>query len=289
MFVSRMMPGRFGMVAADGLGRVLAQTRPMRSRRAMLERHLRRVYGPDLQGPAMTREVRRAFGSYARYWLDSFRLQGKTRTEVLGGMAWEGVAHIEEARAAGNGVIFVIPHLGGWDWGGAWLAAMGYPVTVVVEALEPPELFEWFAQFRRSLGMEVVGVGPAAGTAVIRALRSNHAVCLLSDRNVGGAGVAVEFFGERTELPAGPATLAIRTGAALLPAAVYFDEHNGGHLGVIRPPLSTERTGRLREDVTAITQRIAYALEKLIRRAPEQWHLMQPNWPSDYEVVRGPD
>ena len=199
-------------------------------------------------------------------------------------MAWEGVAHIEEARAAGHGVIFVIPHLGGWEWGGAWLAAMGYPVTVVVEALEPPELFEWFADFRRSLGMEVVGVGPAAGTAVMRALRSNHTVCLLSDRNVGGAGAVVEFFGERTELPAGPATLAIRTGAALLPAAVYFDERSGGHLGVIRPPLSTQRTGRLREDVTAITQRIAYALEELIRRAPEQWHLFQPNWPSDYEI-----
>jgi KDO2-lipid IV(A) lauroyltransferase len=53
----------------------------------------------------------------------------------------------------------------------------------------------------------------------------------------------------------------------------------------VRPPLDTSRQGRLREDVGRITQDLAHELEYLIRRAPEQWHLMQPNWPSDYAAL----
>jgi KDO2-lipid IV(A) lauroyltransferase len=256
----------------------------------MVERHLQRVHGASLSGADLNKEVGRAFASYARYWLESFRLPGRSRAEVVAGMAWQGVEHVEAARVRGHGAMFVIPHLGGWEWGGAWLAAMGYPVTVVVEALDPPEVFEWFAEFRRALGMEVVAVGPSAGTEILRALNANHTVCLLSDRNVGGAGIDVEFFGERTELPAGPATLAIRTGAALLPAAVYFGDKRSSHRGVIRPPIPVppRRAGKLREDVAQVTQDIAFALEELIRVAPEQWHLFQPNWPSDRDAAGQP-
>jgi lauroyl/myristoyl acyltransferase len=149
----------------------------------------------------------------------------------------------------------------------------------VAEQLEPPELFEWFTSLRRSLGMDVVPLGPNAGTEVLRALRERHVVCLLSDRFLEGSAVDVEFFGEHTSLPAGPAALALRTGAPLLPTAVYFRGH--GHHAVVRPPIDATRSGGLRADVARVTQDLAYELEGLIRVAPEQWHLLQPNWPSD--------
>jgi KDO2-lipid IV(A) lauroyltransferase len=151
--------------------------------------------------------------------------------------------------------------------------------------LDPPEVFEWFADMRRSFGMHVVPLGPDAGGAVIRALKDNHVVCLLCDRDIGGGGIDVEFFGERTKLPGGPATLALRTGAPLIPTAAYFQGR--GHLGVCRPAIPTEREGKLRDDVARITQLVAHELEELIRFAPEQWHLLQPNWPSDYEGAGG--
>jgi KDO2-lipid IV(A) lauroyltransferase len=75
--------------------------------------------------------------------------------------------------------------------------------------------------------------------------------------------------------------LALRTGAPILPVAVYYRDNM--HRGVVRPRLQLERTGTLREDVARVTQQVADELESLIRRAPEQWHLMQPNWPSDRE------
>jgi lauroyl/myristoyl acyltransferase len=153
-------------------------------------------------------------------------------------------------------------------------------MLAVVERLEPPELLDWFADQRVAYGLEVVPLGPDAMTKVVKALRDNRIVCLVSDRDLAGDGVEVEFFGERTTLPGGPATLALRTGAALIPAAIYFAPGRD-HYALIRPALPVERTGSLRADIARITQDLAREFEALIRRAPEQWHLLQPNWPSD--------
>jgi len=152
---------------------------------------------------------------------------------------------------------------------------------VVVEPIEPPEVFEWFRELRARLGMTVVPLGPDVAATCSKALRDRHVLCLLCDRDIGGGGVEVEFFGERTKLPAGPAMLALRTGAPILPTSIYFSERHDGHVGVVRPPIPIVRTGKLRDDVANVTQLLARELEILIRRAPEQWHLFQPNWPSD--------
>jgi KDO2-lipid IV(A) lauroyltransferase len=102
----------------------------------------------------------------------------------------------------------------------------------------------------------------------------------LCDRDLTGDGIWVDFFGERTTLPGGPATLALRTGAALLPVAVYF-EAGRDHRARILPPIPANRAGRLRDDIARITQVLANEFELLIAAAPDQWHLLQPNWPSD--------
>jgi KDO2-lipid IV(A) lauroyltransferase len=171
--------------------------------------------------------------------------------------------------------------MGGWEWAGRWITDQGIKMTVVVEPLEPPEVFEWFKHLRQSFGMTVVPLGAGAGRAVLAALRANEVVCLLCDRDLQGDGVEVEFFGERTTMPAGPATLALRAGAPLLPVGCYYTARRDGHHAVVRPPLPLDRHGRLRDDVERLTQLLAHELEGLIRRAPEQWHLFQPNWPSD--------
>ena len=227
----------------------------------------------------LRREVHRSFDSYARYWLESFRLADMGPTEIDAGMAPEGMELLDEVLDRGKGAIMALPHLGGWDFGGAWLATKGYPVTVVVEPLEPPVVFEWFADMRRTFGLNVVPLGPDAGRIVLQALRRNEVVGLLCDRDIDGSGVEVEFFGERTTLPGGPVTLALRTGAAVLPTAVYFQGR--GHRGVIRRALPLQRSGSLRADVAAGTQMLADELQALIAHAPEQWHVLQPNWPSD--------
>lgn len=267
---------------AQGTVSLLAPTiaLSLRSRRHMVERHLKRV-NPSMSRVALRRTSQAAFDSYMRYYVESFRLPELSKKTVARGFSVEGFEHINAALDRGKGAILALPHLGGWEWAGRWMADQGHRLTVIVEPLQPPELFEWFTNLRTSLGMNVVPLGPSAGGEVLKALRNNEIVCLLCDRDISGGGVEVEFFGETTTLPAGPAMLGMRAETVVLPVAVYFTPRTDGHHAIIRPSLDLTRRGGLRDDVGRVTQDLAHALEDLIRRAPDQWHLFQPNWPSD--------
>ncbi len=275
---ARMMPGPVAVGAASSIAFTASLANS--TRRRMIERHLQRV-NPWLRGAALRVAVGQAFDSYAQYYMESFRLPHLSARTVERGLYVEGTEHITESLARGKGTIFALPHMGGWEWAGRWMVDRGYRMTVVVEALDPPELFEWFADLRKELGMNIVPTGPGAGSAVLKALRDNEIVCLLCDRDLDRTGIEVEFFGERTTLPAGPATLALRTGASLLPVGVYYTDDYNGHKAIVRPPIPLTRVGSFRVDVARITQLLTRELEFLIRRSPEQWHMFQPNWPSD--------
>lgn len=256
----------------------------MRDARKMVERHLRRV-DPTLTGSALNRAVRGAFRSYARYYVETFRLPSIRSEKVAASFSIDGFEHIETALLGGKGAILALPHVGGWEWAGRWFCDKGYELTAVVEKLESQEIFEMFLDARTKMGFDIIPLDDRAGLLVQEALRKNRPVSLLCDRDIPQDGkrngVEVEFFGERTTVPAGPAFFALRTGAPLIPMAVYFTERVDGHYALLRPPLVVQREGSLREDISRITQQLVCELEVLIKRAPEQWHLFQPNWPSD--------
>jgi KDO2-lipid IV(A) lauroyltransferase len=252
-----------------------------RDSRRYYARNVRRVLPQGVSEAEVRWWTRRAFQNYGRYWLEGARLPGVSAATVEARFVLEsGRDHLDAGMAAGKGVIMALPHIGAWEWGGAWLALQGYPMTAVAEVLEPPELYEWFVAQREAVGLHIVPLDADAGGTLLRTLREGKLVGLLCDRDIGGGGVEVEFFGETTTLPGGPAALALRTGAPILPTAVYAGP-GPMHTAVIQPPVPAERTGRLREDVARVTQSVAAALEVLIRRAPDQWYMFNPNWPSD--------
>jgi lauroyl/myristoyl acyltransferase len=282
--VARLVPPAIGAPAA----RAMAQIAPtvMSARRAQVERNLRRIHGSDYGGAALRHDVAATFDSYGRYFYELFRLSNVTPEWINAHFHCAGIEHVWDGVNAGKGAVLALPHLGNWDFAGAWLALQGFSVTVVAEPVEPPELFEWFVDTRARLGMRVIPLSPSAGTDVLKAVRSNEVVCLLADRDLTGDGVSVEFFGERTTLPGGPAMTALRGGTPLLPVGCYFMDH-GDSRADIRPPLDTSRSRtesgsrRLRDDLARVTQELAHAYEELIRVEPTHWHLLQPNWPSD--------
>jgi KDO2-lipid IV(A) lauroyltransferase len=248
-------------------------------------RNLERVYGRELGSAEKRRKIAETFEWYSRYYVESFRLPAVGVEELDRGFSYDGVDTIEKHCGPGKGgAILALPHLGTWEWAAFWLArVIDVKVTAIVEPLQPPELFDWFVGLRESLGMEIHPLGPNAFKQILAALKQGHLVCLLCDRDLQGTGVPVTFFGEKTTLPAGPATLALRTGVPLMPSAVYW--RSSARHGLCGRPLQIERTGRLRDDVQRVTQMIADDFEMLIRQAPEQWHLLNPNWPSDYEAL----
>ena len=255
-----------------------------KERRLLVGRHLSRVYGEIIPPKELDKKIHQTFETYARYWVDSARIPRLSDFEIDSGFTVEGFEHIENAMATGIGPILALPHLGGWEWAGRWLICCPkYQVSVVVEEQNPPELFQFLMKYRQDFGMNVIPLGPNAGKQVIKALKANHVVCLLCDRDIEGNGIEVNFFGEKTTVPAGPATLALRTGAHIVPVAVYQQERS--HHAVVCPPITAQRSGRLRDNISEITQELVHVFEDLIRAAPEQWHLMQPNWESDHLAI----
>jgi KDO2-lipid IV(A) lauroyltransferase len=280
--VARVVPSAVLTGASVGVGSTLA--RAMKQNRAMVMRHLQRV-DPNLSGKRLDVATQQAFVSYTRYYLETFRLTSLSKQQIAQGHHVEGFEHIQDSAAKGKGTILALPHMGGWEWSGRWLIDQGYQLTAVVERLENTELFEWFVELRSRYGVNVIALTDDAGVAVGKALRDNHVVSLLCDRDIPKdgqrTGVQVQFFGETTTVPAGPAFFALRTGAQLLPMATFFTPGANGHKSVVRPALVVGRQGSLREDVARVTQVLTTEIENLIRQAPEQWHLFQPNWPSD--------
>jgi phosphatidylinositol dimannoside acyltransferase len=283
--IASALPGVSAYRLGQGLGWVLGLLPDYDGRRAVVASHMSRVLGQPLSKHEERRMVADVFANFGRYWAESLRLPTLSHAQVAAGVAMVGFEHVQSALSTGHGVIIAAPHLGGWEWGAMYLAGAGMPVTVAVEPLEPPERFEWFARFRQRLGMQVVAVGPGAATAILQALRDNHIVCLLSDRLVGPtAGVEVNFFGAKAKLPAGPVTLAVRSGAPLMAAAIYYGRAAISHTIVFRPPLEIKAKQRFKSTVEAGTQALASELEQLIREAPSQWHITQPNWPGDPQL-----
>ena len=280
--LARVAPSKLLEGASVAVGSSLASA--MKQNRAMVMRHLQRV-DPSLSGKRLDAATRHAFASYTRYYLETFCLPSQSTSQIAAGHQVEGFEHIERAASHGKGTILALPHMGGWEWSGRWLIDQGFQLTAVVERLENTELFEWFVNLRSRYGVNVIALTDDAGVAVGKALRDNHVVSLLCDRDIPKdgkrTGVQVQFFGETTTVPAGPAFFALRTGAQLLPMATFFTPGANGHKSVIRPALVVERQGSLREDVARITQVLTTEIENLIRQSPEQWHLFQPNWPSD--------
>lgn len=250
-------------------------------RRRMAIRHVTRVLGSEREVELAARE---AFVAYGRYWAEVFWVRPRRVPRMLGRITVEGLERVKEAQATGRGMIYVLPHIGNWEVAGSVAHDLGLELIAVAEDLPNPRLARWFASVRKAFGIDVVFADGSPGVMAVLAegLQRGAAVALVTDRNVREGGVPVRFFGEETELPAGAATLAARLGVPVFPVAAFFAEGPGHHL-VIEAPVEIPSEGVDR--VTVGTQRIAAALEGLIRRDPTQWHILQPNWPSDRAVT----
>ena len=261
-------------------------------------KNLRRVLGPDV-GPERLHAVTAAgLRSYARYWLETFRLPAMDRDDIVErAMAKSnGMEHVARSVAAGRGLVLVLPHSGNWDVAGLMLARLYGSLTSVAERLRPESLYNKFLAYRESLGMEILPLtgGATATSGILKdRLRAGGIVCLLGDRDLTASGVAVDFFGARTRMPAGPAMLAALTGADLcLVHLSYLLEDDGrpGWRTFVAPPVELPGT-RLAERVRGGTQLMANAFEKGISRYPQDWHMLQPLWladlAADHQAVTG--
>jgi len=280
----RFFSGLFGLLPepvmrrlGQGMGWVVSFI--ARDRFAMAMRHQIRVQGPDINARRAARSV---FAHYGRYWAEVFWARPRRREHILARTTLAGVERLHAAMAEGRGVVLALPHIGNWEAAGLRASVEDARVLAVAEELGNERIVQWFIQLRNLMEIDVLVArrGGHVTASLLRRLQAGGVIALPSDRDIKGRGIEVTFFGEQTTLPAGPAALAERTGAVLLPVATYFGEGNRFAF-TVEQPLDVSPGDSKDERVAATTQALASVFEMQIRRAPEQWHLLQPNWPSD--------
>ncbi|MCY0943398.1 phosphatidylinositol mannoside acyltransferase [Streptomyces antarcticus] len=271
--------------AAVALGRRIADFAWKRRGKSVLrlESNLARVV-PDA-GPEQLRELSKAgMRSYMRYWMESFRLPTMDPKRFGTDVQMKDDHILREALASGRGVVVALPHLANWDLAGAWATGhIGVPLTTVAERLKPETLYDRFVAYRESLGMEVLPhSGGAAFGTLARRLRSGGLVCLVADRDLSASGIEVDFFGATARMPAGPALLAQHTGAALLPATLYYGDAPQLY-GRFHPEVEVPKAGTRTEKTAVMTQALADVFAQGIAEHPQDWHMLQRLWLDDLE------
>lgn len=270
--------------AAYGLFRRTADVVWRRRGRSVqrLEANLRRAAG-DITEDDLQELTRRGIRSYYRYWCDVFRMQDWGNDEIVARVRTENDNVLWDVMGRGKGAVVALPHMGNWDHAGAWACLTIGPLATVAERLKPEELFEKFLAYRESLGMKVLPLtGGTENTMTVLGdhLKGGGLVCLPADRDLSGRGVPVTLFGEDTRMPAGPAMLSLRTGAALIPTTIRYEGTEPDHRIVvhfeepIEPPAGSKKVGTM-------TQQLAHVFGARISEHPQDWHMMQRLFLSD--------
>jgi phosphatidylinositol dimannoside acyltransferase len=223
----------------------------------------------DKSDPEVARVARRAFQNYGRMLLDFLLMSSLSKEELLERTEIDGLGHLDDALTRGRGVLIALPHMGSWDNTGSYGGALGYPIMAVTGRF-PGSLNDAVVQTRQRYGLDVLLVGRPAVREIIQALNANRLVGLVCDQEEG-PGVEVNFFGRRAVVPAGPAALAIKTGAALMPGYQYMTPSGRHHIyleAALRWP-----EGETKEN---LMQRIVSRFEAFIRERPDQWYAFRP-------------
>ena len=247
-----------------------------------LRANLHRVR-PELSTEELDALTHEAVRSYLRYWCESFRLPAWPVDDVVRRTRTVGEHHLRDAHTAGHGAVVALPHMANWDWAGTWACATGMPLWTVAERLKPEKLYDEFVAYRNTLGMEILPLsgGDAALPRLEGWVRGGGLAALLADRDLSRTSVEVRLCGAPARMPRGPAVLARRTGAPLVPATLHY---TGEDLTItFHPPVP-----HVEGDAGLVTmmQGVADAFTTGLREHPQDWHMMQKVFVEDLQGTR---
>lgn len=237
------------------------------------------VLGVGASPGEIDRLARQSLRNYCCYIVDFLRLARLGQADLERRTFSPGCHHIDRALQEGKGAILVGLHMGNWDLGGAVISSRNYPLNVVVESFAPARLNEFVQRPRIEKGMKVIPMERGV-KRMVQTLRRNELLALLIDRPCPGEGVAVRFCNAVTHVPRGAATLALKTGATVLPAASVRLPNNT-FLTMIDSHISFQPSGDIKSDIQELTQKIMSALERMVQQYPDQWYMFRPMWQTE--------
>ncbi len=260
----------------------------LKLRRRVVMEHLERIFGGERSHGELVGIARESYRNFGRMTFEYMRFPRMTPRDVEALITVTGSEHLDAALDRGGGAVLVAGHFGNWETL-AMLAGKGYPMTFLVGEQHNILVDGMMNRLRARFGGELV---PVTGNlmGVLRALRRNRVVCMLSDQDAGRNGVFVEFLGTPASTPYGPGRMSESTGAPLLPCAIV--RHGGGaHEIVVCPPVATPSEGLPKDErVRLLTQGYTDEFARFIRQRPELYFWMHRRWktkPPEGDVVVG--
>ena len=185
--------------------------------------------------------------------------------------------YLDQALAEGRGVVFLTGHFGNWEWLGASLAMLGYPMTSVIRRQESGQITRFLNEYRELSGLEIFAKGTSEMIGAARALKQKKILGLVADQDAGVDGHFVEFFGRSAATPSGPAIFAKRFKAPVLPVFIVR-KPKGGHRILVQAPLYYQDSGNEEKDLLKLTQEMTKVTEHVIRAYPDEWLWFQKRW-----------
>jgi KDO2-lipid IV(A) lauroyltransferase len=269
-----LVPPKLGYALFSRLGD-LSHDKSATSRENVYD-NLRHVLGPEADPARIEKVAREIFRNQARNYYDLFRVASLSDQRIERLVTVHGMQHLDQALAAGKGLIAVTAHFGNLDVVAQGFALHKYPITVVAEHLQPERLYQYVVSLRASKGIKIIPIDSFL-RPIFRALRNNELVGLAADRNLTETGTLIDFFGAPALLPDGHVQLALRTGAKL---GMFFSVRrpDNTYEAFVEPTLDLENTGHLERDTRAGMAKLVAVLEKYIGQHPEQWVMFQPVW-----------
>ena len=239
---------------------------------------------PELDATQLEFLVNAGIRSSMRYWCDTFRFPSWSKERLISTTICDNENFLRDPIAEKRGCIVALPHAGNWDHAGAYFCATGIPLTTVAEHLKPEKLFRKFLEYRTAIGMEVLDLNSRSIAVLSQRLRAGKLIALVADRDLSKNGIPVNFFGEGAQMPAGPALLAIQTGADLITAFVKYEDV--GIRIIFEEAIAVPESGSVPEKAAAMTQVMADRFAKHLAVNTVDWHMMQRIWLDPSESKR---
>jgi KDO2-lipid IV(A) lauroyltransferase len=240
-----------------------------------LRSNYRRVM-PNISERQLDEFTKDGMRSYLRYWFDTFRLNKWSKSRIIETTFVVRENLLRDPIATKQGCIIALPHAGNWDHAAAYFCSTGITLTAVVEKLKPEAIFQKFLAYRQSIGIEAISHKEKTIPILMERLNQGKLIALVADRDMSRNGIEVNFLGGIAKMPAGPAILALKTGAPLVTAYIRYLEK--GIEITFDETIKLPVLGSEEEQIKIVTQSMADNFAKRIKDSPVDWHMLQRIW-----------
>lgn len=241
--------------------------------------NIRMAFGTALDGPTAMRIAQQSLRNFFRSSVEIAVFINASDEEIRTKIVIDGRENLDAALAKGNGVLILSAHLGNFLLVGSRLAVDCLPTHVLVNQPREGQFGQLLDEYRLQIRQKTIHARPRrqALQELHAVLRRNEIAVVIADEYRKGNGVQVPLFGRTVIARRGPVTLALRTGAAVVPACVIRQFDDTLRL-IIEPELELDRSGKSKAQIKENTIRITQWLERTVRKYPDQWNWMNVHW-----------